>query len=953
MTGLLRRISRFRFFVVCSILAALILAACTSLPSPPPSPRPVEEVMQDFTRFSDPVAMLGERPPGSVKDAAEYYLQLFQPGDQLPRIFETTHIYDRKGVLLAEIFDEGRRTWVGLDRISPYLINATIATEDSTFFFNSGIDARRIVGAAIQNAEAGGVVSGASTITMQLVRALFLLPGSRYQQSMERKSVELELARQLPARFSKAEILEMYLNLANYGHLTYGPEAAAQVYFDKSAADLSLAEATLLAGIPQQPANLNLFADFPAVKARQRVVLDLMVRHGFLQADEADAAYRQSIRLNPNADVAPSLTPHFTQWVETELDRFLANAQVAPPAQSGQWRARRAGLEVTTTLDLSMQRLAERTLAESVAALQPRYGMSNGALVALDPDSGGILAMVGSVDFDNEAIDGQVNVATSRRQPGSAIKPVLYAAALDDSTISPATVIWDIPTSYALGAGAYYRPVNYDGRFHGPVSVRSALANSYNVPAVRLLQRVGGERMLEEAHALGIASLDRSAAEYGPSLTLGAGEVTLLELTGAFRVFANRGQYTPVTGLLRVTDSLGRVYQTHPAPVQVISTATACQITDILSDNEARTPAFGPNNALHLPMPSAAKTGTTTDFRDNWTVGYTRHLVAGVWTGNNDGTPLWGSSGASGAAPIWRAFMLAAVGDKAARSSYGFPEDDDEWRFAVSPDVQKIDVCPPRVTCRKGGEYFSTDWLAHTPAGNPIADSVVTAVVVPIHHKASDASYCRPQEAGVGVSRTLTSLPGWTETQTIAQPATQEATSVLPLATSILPLATPATPQTTTDPLHGIVYYSDRELEKFHLLAWVMRHRIPVYLGPCAALNMYTVRAGDSWTSLAHSVGVTVADLQAANFPVLRQNGYLLVGDRLLLPRGVSLQEETKTVYHIVAAGESWTSLALQYDLPLRLLLTANPDMVRPFYILRPGDKMLIPVGWDSPVAVR
>ncbi len=260
--------------------------------------------------------MLGERPPGTVKDAAEYYLQLFQPGEQLPRIFETTRIYDRTGILLAEVFNEGRRTWVALDQISPDLIDATIATEDSTFFLNAGIDARRMVGAAIQNVEAGSVVSGASTITMQLARALFLLPGARFDQSMERKSIEVELARQLSLRFSKDEILEIYLNLANYGHLAYGPEAAAQVYFGKSAADLSMAEATLLAGIPQQPANLDLFTDFAAAKSRQQVVLALLVRHGYIGQTEANAIHRQPVQLTSRSNVAPSLTPHFTQFIE-------------------------------------------------------------------------------------------------------------------------------------------------------------------------------------------------------------------------------------------------------------------------------------------------------------------------------------------------------------------------------------------------------------------------------------------------------------------------------------------------------------------------------------------------------------------------------------------------------------------------------------------------------------
>jgi len=921
------------------ILAGFLLAACDDLPAPPPVPRPVEEVMQDFTLFADPISMLGERPPGSTKDAAEYYLQLFQPGSQLPRIFETTRIYDRTGILLAEIFNEGRRTWVGLDQISPYLIDATIATEDSTFFFNTGIDTRRMVGAAIQNAEAGEVVSGASTITMQTARALFLLPGNRYDQSMERKSIEVELARQLSTRFSKREILEIYLNLVNYGNLTYGPEAASQVYFGKSAADLSQAEATLLAGIPQQPANLDLFTNFDAAKARQRTVLDLLVRHNYLTTADADAIYQQPVQLNSDRRLAPSLVPHFTQFVEVELDRFLAGADVVRVDPDGRWRSRRAGLQVITTLDLSMQRVAESVTAEIVTAQQVRTGMSNAALVALDPTTGGIRAMVGSIDFYNEAIDGQVNVATSRRQPGSAIKPILYAAALDDSTISPASVIWDTPVTYQMGAGQVYRPVNYDGRFHGPVTVRYALANSYNIPAVRLLHSVGGERMLAQARELGIASLDRRARDYGLSLSLGAGEVTLLELTGAFRVFANGGRYTPATGLLRVTDNQGRLWPTQPAPIQAISPATALQITDILSDNAARTPMFGANSLLRLPLPAAAKTGTTTDFRDNWTVGYTRHLVAGVWTGNSDGTPMVGSSGVSGAAPIWRAFMLAVLGEEDARTTFGLPTAEDEWEFIPPPDVTIIDVCPPDVTCREGGEYFSAGWLARTPPGNPIADTIVTETVVPVHQNGAGGFYCKPEEAGVGTSRTLVRL---TNQVGLEQPKPPPANNLLAAALARVEAENNPVP---SEQIQTIVYYPDSELERFRLFGSVVNRGMPVFLGPCADLHYYTVGAGNSWTELARSAGLTLGELQAANPHAVRQNGYLLVGDRLLFPKGIVINQETDSRYHTVAQGESWTSIASQYDLPLRLLLTINPEIVRPFYILRPGDRMLIPVG--------
>ena len=344
MTAIARSVSR-TLFPACLVM----LAACENMPPPPPVARPVEEVMQYLTLFADPVAMLGERPPGSVKDAAEYYLQLFQPGIQLPRIFETTRIYDRTGILLADIFNEGRRTGVPIDQILPNLIDATIATEDSTFLVNGGIDPRRMVGAAIQNVEARGVVSGA--------RALFLLPNARYDQSLERKSLKVELARQLSLRISKDEILEMYLNLLNYGHLTHGPEAAAQAYFGKSAADLSLAEASLLAGIPQQPANPDLFVNFEAAKERQSILLALMVRHGFLSQEEVDAAYGEEVVLNPAAEGQGRIAPHFVNFVLDPLESRL-----------GEQYVRRAGLHVYTAIDLALQDAAQAAVSKAGAS---------------------------------------------------------------------------------------------------------------------------------------------------------------------------------------------------------------------------------------------------------------------------------------------------------------------------------------------------------------------------------------------------------------------------------------------------------------------------------------------------------------------------------------------------------------------------------------------------------
>ncbi|MFN2166297.1 MAG: transglycosylase domain-containing protein, partial [Anaerolineae bacterium] len=410
------------------------------------------------------------------------------------------------------------------------------------------------------------------------------------------------LAQELTNLYTKDELLEMYLNLLNYGHLTYGPEAAAMVYFGHPASQLTLAEATLLAGIPQEPALLDPLRNYGAVKARQRVVLDLMVRHGYLSAATADEVYRTPLVLNADADRSVVLAPHFVQYMEERLD-----------ARLGAGAIRRAGLEITTTLDLPMQQLAEKTISEQVKTLQPQYDLSNGALVAMRPVSGEIMAMVGSANFYDPAISGQVNVATSPRQPGSAIKPVLYALAFDQNIISPASVLWDIPVTYTIAEGQTYVPVNYDGKFHGPVTARTALANSYNIPAVKLLDALTVDGMLEGARLMGLRSLTRDTGWYGLSLTLGGGEVTLLELTTAYDTLASGGSQVEPTGVLSITDSLGRqvTVEESTVPQQVVSAAAAFLVTDILSDNRARTSAFGPSSPLNLSRAAAAKTGTT------------------------------------------------------------------------------------------------------------------------------------------------------------------------------------------------------------------------------------------------------------------------------------------------------------------------------------------------------
>ena len=455
------------------------------------------------------------------------------------------------------------------------------------------------------------------------------------------------------------------------------------------------------------------------------------------------------------------------------------------------------------------------------------------------PQSGEILAMVGSVDFKDTTISGEVNVTVSQRQPGSAIKPLLYAAALSDDLISPATILWDVPVTYTVGNGLIYKPVNYDSKFHGPVTARTALANSYNIPAVKLLDAVTIERMLKAAEAFGIGSLNRGKEWYGLSLTLGGGEMTLLELTGAFAALASGGQQVTPEPVLAVVDALGRpVEGASPkkgeAP-QAVSPAAAFQVTDILSDNAARTPMFGAASPLKLSRPAAAKTGTTDDFRDNWTVGYLRPLVVGVWAGNTDGHPMKKVSGIAGAAPIWHDFMEGVLADETLRRVLGVNDDPAAWQFAPPADVEQRNECPPGATCRKDGEYFSRTWLDAAGEAGPLADSVAKAPAAPIYASLPDGgrwtAYCRVEPAAV---RPLLKLPG--------------------------PLGLPGL--TSAETRAGGV-----SADTLQAIGWSLRHPTPVDLGPCDTLAQIAPAAlaldpqpGDAALSI-------VADLGAAMNP--------------------------------------------------------------------------------------
>lgn len=571
--------------------------------------------------------------------------------------FETTQILSRNGELLWEIFGEGNRTQIPLSQVPQDVIEATIAVEDDTFYENIGLDAPSLIAAIIANfRNTDGRPVGGSTITQQIVRHIAFDYEERTAVSYDRKTKEMVLAWIMNRKYSKDEILEMYLNEIYYGNLAYGIEAAAQTYFGKSAAELTLAEASLLAALPQSPVELDPLTNLEGAKERQWLVMNLMVSEGYATEDEIYAAFQEPFNF---AQQEVSLTaPHFAVYVRQQLEEQFGADVVA-----------NGGLRVTTTLDLRYQKLAEQMARQHVAAVGPEHNLTNAALVALKPGTGEILAMLGSVDYHDDTIDGRVNVALSLQQPGSSIKPLIYAAALspDENGIpawTAADILWDVEVDYPQFDGSTYSPVNYDGRFHGPVRLRDALANSYNVPAVLTLQDLGVPRLLEFARQMGITTWQGDSSQYGLSLTLGGGEVAPLDMATLYGVFANGGDRVDPIAILRVEKSNGEVlFEAQPQPIPVLDPRVAYLISDILDDDAARVPAMGRDNPLALPFPAAAKTGTTNDFRDNWTIGYTPGLVVAVWTGNTDNSEMINISGLTGAAPLWSDYVQAVYGN--------------------------------------------------------------------------------------------------------------------------------------------------------------------------------------------------------------------------------------------------------------------------------------------------
>ncbi len=620
--------------------------------------------------------------------------------------FQTTRILDRRGVLLAEIAPHGYRTWVPLADIPRSMQQAVIATEDRTFYKNPGIDRRAFARAAVQNSQAGTTVSGASTITMQLVRLVAFDPEERYTRSLERKLREVYLAAEVDEAYTKSQIMEAYLNVAYFGNGAYGVETAARRYFGRAARDLSIAECTLLAGLLQAPSALDPAQNFEGARERQRVVLDSMVEVGSLSREEAD-----EIWATPVAVIEPPTPPnrhgdHFVDYV----------VQVALPRLIGPQLAARGGFTVTTSIDLDLSTRLTKIAADHIARLRSSHNVSDASVVAIHPQTGEILAMVGGIDYDN-AVDGQINMAVRPRQPGSAFKPIAYAAALEAGW-SPASTLWDIPLTFGQGSGAY-RPTNFDGQYRGPIRLRRALGNSLNAASIDLTAAVGLDQVHTQATRMGLP-LDTNPWRYGLALTLGAAEVPLVDLTAAYSAFANGGRLVAPAAILKVEPMSGEpaLFVHSPDPKQVVSPQTAWLISDMLSDEQARQPVFPAGPPMKVSRTAAVKTGTTNDVRDTLTIGYTPYLTVGVWTGNKNGRPM-GSDvfSSNSAAPIWNAAMEAVFADASIMNLLGGGQAPVDG-FPRPDGITRITACDPGSNgrCQQVDEVVASASAGRAPA---------------------------------------------------------------------------------------------------------------------------------------------------------------------------------------------------------------------------------------------
>jgi len=602
----------------------------------------------------------------------------------------STKIYDRAGNLLYEIYNEKKRTPIEFSQMPDYLKKAIIATEDKNFYHHPGIDFGGIIRAFFHNLFYPTKIQGGSTLTQQFVKNSLLTS----ERTFTRKLKEAILSILVEQIYSKDEILAMYLNGVPFGANCYGIQAASQNYFGKDAKDLTLTESAAMAAITKAPTRLSPYTANGKKLLMERIdyVLDRMKEEGYITPEQAEQAKKEKNSLVFLERRESIKAPHFVMYIKDLLSDKYGEQMIAE-----------GGLNVYTSLDPSKQQIAEEAVKNGVAKLKKR-NVRNGALVAIDPKTGEVLAMVGSVDYWDKENDGNVNVALSDRQPGSSFKPYVYATAFMKG-YSPATMLIDVLTDFGGG----YKPKNYDLKTRGITDARHALAQSLNIPSVKMLYLAGIHDSIETAHKMGITTLN-DESRYGLSLVLGSGEVKLLEHTSAFGVFAQNGLRHELHPILKITDAKGKVLEEYKASEdkgkQVLPAPIAYQITSILSDNQARAPVFGSNSALVLRgRPAAAKTGTTQDYKDCWTVGYTPSLVCGVWIGNNNNDPMDRVAGSIGAAPIWNEFMTRALA--------GTPVE----QFTEPEGIVKMAVCQisglkPSSHCNDGlkTEVFARDY---------------------------------------------------------------------------------------------------------------------------------------------------------------------------------------------------------------------------------------------------
>jgi len=583
---------------------------------------------------------------------AWYSKDLPEPGKIMDRpVALSTKIYDRTGeVLLYEVHGPENRTLVSIDDIPDYVVNATIAIEDKNFYNHGGISIWGIIRGQIVPRLQGKRSQGGSTLTQQFVKNAILTN----ERALSRKIKEWILSWQIEKKFNKRQILEFYFNEIPYGGSVYGVQAAANYYFDKNVQDLTIAEAAILAALPQSPTTYSPYGNHKDLLiARQQTIINLMVEQGYITKEEAETAKNQELAFKKRVEQIKA--PHFVMYVRELLEQKYGASII-----------QQSGWEIKTSLDWEAQQKAQEIVDEQAAKNLENYGANNAALVSLDVDTGEILAMIGSKDYFNDDIDGQVNVALAERQPGSSLKPLTYLAAFDKG-YRPDTILFDLNTNFAA-SGKPYQPKNYDLVEHGPVSMRKALAGSLNIPAVKTLYLAGVRNVVDLANRFGYTTLT-DPDRYGLSLVLGGGEVKLLEHVNAFATFAREGIYKDSVAILEIKDSDGKTIENstdNNKGRRVIEKEPVRILNDVLSDNSARAYVFGEVNRLTLPdRPVAAKTGTTNDYRDAWTIGFTPNIATGVWVGNNDNTAMGnGASGSSVAAPIWQNFMKFITKDR-------------------------------------------------------------------------------------------------------------------------------------------------------------------------------------------------------------------------------------------------------------------------------------------------